>query len=145
MSRYRLNASCTTRGLGEQPPLFKLMIVRSSVKACWISRQYVSSAATSPGAAPSTRRPAARTRARLSSLNAAKAAAVPVARRNERLVIIVVPLNTDTYRERSRASSEARASEESQAGCPPSQRELRVTLLRRDKHGADRKSTRLNS
>ena len=39
MSRYRLNASCTTRGLGQQPPLFRLMIVRSSVNACWISRQ----------------------------------------------------------------------------------------------------------
>jgi isopenicillin-N epimerase len=38
-SRYRLNASCTTRGLGQQPPLFKLMMVRSSVNACWMSRQ----------------------------------------------------------------------------------------------------------
>jgi len=29
----RLNASCTTRGLGHTPPLFRLMMVRSRVKA----------------------------------------------------------------------------------------------------------------
>src|SRR3981081_3951620 len=89
MSRYRLNASCTTRGLGQQPPLLRLMIVRSSVKPCWISRQYVSSLATSAGPASPTRAAADATRARLSFVNAVSATApvVPALRKLRRLSI----------------------------------------------------------
>src|SRR5215510_8221416 len=42
-------ASCTTRGEGLTPPLFKLISERSTVKACWISRQNSSSAAILSG------------------------------------------------------------------------------------------------
>ena len=38
-ARYRCMASCTTRGDGLTPPLLRLMIVRSTVNARWISLQ----------------------------------------------------------------------------------------------------------
>ena len=52
MSRYRFIASWTARGLGHTPPLFRLMRVRSSVKASWICRQKSSSCATSSAERP---------------------------------------------------------------------------------------------
>src|SRR5439155_23534066 len=80
-----LNASCTTRGLGQLLPLFRLLIVRSSVKASWISRQYNSSAATSSGARPATAAPAACTSASpLRATTSAEVPSAPVRRRNPR-------------------------------------------------------------
>ena len=43
-----------TRGVGQVKPLFRLMSVRSSLKASWISRQKNSSLATASGVMPAT-------------------------------------------------------------------------------------------
>ena len=85
MSRYRFIASWTTRGLGQTPPLFKLMRVRSSVNDSWIWRQKSSSIATSSAERPATISDARATRASRSGRPIATSAAVPVARcRNAR-------------------------------------------------------------
>src|SRR6266540_3307882 len=63
-------ASWTTRGLGLTPPLFRLMRVRSSVNACWISSQKSSSCATSPAGRPPSAPVRRGTRSRPSFLSA---------------------------------------------------------------------------
>ena len=45
----RISSSSTCVGAGEMPPLFRLIIVRSTSNAAWIMLQYVSSSATASG------------------------------------------------------------------------------------------------
>src|SRR5919106_1787475 len=87
--RYCRMASCTTRGLGLTPPLLRLMSVRSTVKACWISSQKSSSCATSSGVLPSVLLPRLTTRASAWSRRAGTAAgAANRDRRNARRVVM---------------------------------------------------------
>src|SRR5688572_31853783 len=65
MSKYRFIASWTTRGVGQLLPLFRLTRVRSSVNACWMSRQYISLRAISCALWSATRAEAASTSSRL--------------------------------------------------------------------------------
>src|SRR5687767_1641228 len=89
---YRLQASCTTVGDGHWLPLFRLMRVRSRVKANWISRQYDSSAATSSGERLATWAVAAATSSIPVDRNAnAAPVAPPASRRNERRLTMVTP------------------------------------------------------
>src|SRR5260370_26355058 len=80
-SSWRRMASCTTLGDGQTPPLFKLTMLRSTVNACWISRQKSSSRAACSGVRPSMEDAAARARLMESALSAASPVA---ARRNVR-------------------------------------------------------------
>src|SRR5713101_2915116 len=80
-SSWRRMASCTTLGDGQTPPLFRLTMLRSTVKACWISRQKSSSRATCSAVRSLMEDAAARARL----IESAFSAASPVAaRRNVR-------------------------------------------------------------
>src|SRR5882724_1939921 len=80
-SSWRRMASCTTLGDGQTPPLFRLTMLRSTVKACWISRQKSSSRAACSGVRSLTEDAAARARLMESAFSAASPVA---ARRNIR-------------------------------------------------------------
>ena len=91
--RSRIIASSTWLGVGLQPPLFRLIIVRSESNARWISAQYDSSSAMAEGG-----RSPAMTLARKSDLIALSrkigCAEMPAAAspdRNSRLVVIGSP------------------------------------------------------
>jgi hypothetical protein len=87
-SRYRRMASCTTQGEGETPPLFRLMILRSTVNACWISRQKLSSRAISSALRPTVDLVAEYTRSSPPGRSQAKPAALNNVRR------CILPLST---------------------------------------------------
>ena len=70
----RIIWSSTWAGAGLQPPLFRLMRVRSTSNARAISAQYVSSVASSEGLRPAAAFPAWVMRASASARNAASAA-----------------------------------------------------------------------
>src|ERR1039458_1705005 len=83
--RKRISDSSAIRDVGQVNPLFKLMIVRSSSKSIWTSRQKNGSCAMSSGDLPATDWDAARTRSMLNPLVAeATDPATPAARRNDR-------------------------------------------------------------